>query len=268
MREHSESFDDHFGQARLFWNSVTAVEKMYIINALQFELSLVDEMKVKERMIQQLGKIHPLIEREVGRGMGLRDAEPLQLEELEDATAETSASGGLQKTSGLSQEEGQPQTPKTRKVAIIVVDGTSKEDVEMIKEKLKAEGATFEIVGPRFGELKGGTKPTKVLASSDSPKYDAVILPGGVDGAQEMMGKPKVQLYISEAFMHGKPVAAINEAVEVAKAAQMGKAIDGNAPDKGVFLSDDGNAEETVDAFVQGLAKHRFRNRDDAKVAA
>ena len=56
VRERSPSFEDHYGQARLFWNSQTAVEKHHIVKALQFELSKVETRKVRQRMIGQFGK--------------------------------------------------------------------------------------------------------------------------------------------------------------------------------------------------------------------
>ncbi len=42
VRQRSESFGDHYGQARLFWNSMTPPEKEHIVKALQFELSKVE----------------------------------------------------------------------------------------------------------------------------------------------------------------------------------------------------------------------------------
>jgi catalase len=42
VRRRSASFDDHFGQATLFWNSQGAAEKDHIVCAFQYELSKVE----------------------------------------------------------------------------------------------------------------------------------------------------------------------------------------------------------------------------------
>ena len=41
VRARSESFKDHFSQARLFWLSMTDIEKKHIIDAFSFELGKV-----------------------------------------------------------------------------------------------------------------------------------------------------------------------------------------------------------------------------------
>jgi catalase len=58
IRERSPSFEDHYGQATLFWNSQTPVEKQHIVKALQFELSKVETRKVRQRILEHLGKIN------------------------------------------------------------------------------------------------------------------------------------------------------------------------------------------------------------------
>ena len=46
VRQRSESFGDHYGQAKLFWNSMSGPEKEHIVKALQFELSLVETREI------------------------------------------------------------------------------------------------------------------------------------------------------------------------------------------------------------------------------
>ena len=56
VRQRSESFGDHYGQAKLFWNSMTPPEKEHIAKALQFELSKVETKDVRQRMLGHLRK--------------------------------------------------------------------------------------------------------------------------------------------------------------------------------------------------------------------
>jgi catalase len=48
IRQNPVSFDDHFSQVRLFWSSMTQVEKEHIVRAYTFELGKCYEQTIKE----------------------------------------------------------------------------------------------------------------------------------------------------------------------------------------------------------------------------
>src|SRR5690606_28070748 len=54
IRQRSKSFQDHFSQARMFWNSMSPVEKKHIIEAAHFELGKVESKEVRHRMIYDI----------------------------------------------------------------------------------------------------------------------------------------------------------------------------------------------------------------------
>ena len=152
-RERSASFGDHYGQASLFWNSQTPMEKQHIVKALQFELSKVETRKVRQRMLGHLEKINDVLAAQVAKGIGEKTgatastshSNPLpgtsdtfsELELLEKATTPTTASGGLLKTKGLSMEKDQPNLTKGRKVAILVAAGVAVAEVGKMQSALK-----------------------------------------------------------------------------------------------------------------------------------
>ncbi len=276
VRVRSESFDDHYGQARLFWNSMTPVEKKHIIMALQFELSKVDTKEIRQRMLGQLAQINEVMAAEIGHALGekMKGASPngsmeMDMARLANATSPTSASGGLQQTSGLTQEADQPMTPKGRKVAILAAAGVAAADVQAIQDALKAEGAMGEVVGPHLGTLAGSdgqkdssVEATKTYANSGSVLFDAVFVPGGKQGATALQQNADALLFIHEAYKHGKPIGAINEGVDVIQASELGSLLgkEASAAEKGLFLTQK-EGKKTVTEFVQALAQHRFRNR-------
>lgn len=273
VRERSESFNDHYGQARLFWNSMSPVEKKHIIMALQFELSMVETKEVRQRMLGQLEQINAVLAAEVGYALGetvgkSENTGELNMDKLTNATSPTSASGRLEKTSGLSQESGQPQTPKGRKVAILAMPGIAAKDVDALQKALKAEGAQSNVVGPRLGALSTGNGSGEVIATktydnSSAVLFDAVFVPGGKEGAAALQENADAMVFIQNAYKHGKPIGAVAEGVDVVMASAVAKVIDeSNAADKGVFLSKKAN-KESMNTFVQALAHHRFRNRDE-----
>ena len=86
IRERSPSFEDHYGQATLFWNSQTPVEKQHIVKALQFELSKVETRKVRQRMLGHLEKINDVLAAQVAKGIGekaARDPAQTKVQDLE-----------------------------------------------------------------------------------------------------------------------------------------------------------------------------------------
>src|SRR5699024_4592341 len=51
VRARSGSFEDHFSQARMFWNSMSPPEKQHIIEAFSFELGKCKEMVVRQNAV-------------------------------------------------------------------------------------------------------------------------------------------------------------------------------------------------------------------------
>ena len=281
VRERSESFGDHYGQARLFWNSMAPHEKEHIVKALQFELSKVETKEVRVRMLGNLAKINEVMAAQIGKALGETlpgaKAEPggtadsaEETKALADATSATSASGGLQKASGLTQASGQPTSAKARKAAILVAPGVSSACVAAMQEKLMTEGAMGVVVGPHIGEIAGDSGPvtaTKTFANSSSVLFDAVYVPGGKSAAW-LQESGDARKFVDEAFKHGKPIAASGEGVELLKSAQIGVILAKGTPD-GVVVAENGNALSVADAFIQAVAHHRFPNRPEAaKIAS
>ncbi|KAJ4304333.1 hypothetical protein N0V88_001946 [Collariella sp. IMI 366227] len=56
VRALSPTFDDHWSQPRLFYNSLTPVEQQFLINAIRFETSHVKSATVKQNVLTQLNR--------------------------------------------------------------------------------------------------------------------------------------------------------------------------------------------------------------------
>ena len=230
VRERSKSFDDHYGQARLFWNSMTPPEKEHIVKALQFELSKVDTRAVRQRMLSHLVKINDVLGVQVAAALGEKvqsSHTPVKsggtadsLEEthaLADATSPTTASGGVQKSKALSME-GQPSSAKGRKVAILVEAGVDAAQVEAMQQALKAAGASSDIVGPHLGTISGkngaNVEAGKTFANSSPATYDAVYVPGGQSAAM-LKQKGDAHMFLAQTYKHAKAIAATGEGVDL-----------------------------------------------------
>ena len=272
IRARSESFGDHYGQARLFWNSMMPFEKEHIVKALSFELSMVETPEVRTRMLTNLAKINDQLAAQIGLAIGEEmpnsQGKPSgtadsasEIEVLANAESPTSASGGLQKTSGLTQAAGQPTMAKARKVAILTGKGSATKCVAAMMDALQKEGAMGVVVGPHIGEImgdEGSFTAKKTYGNAGSVLFDAVYVPGSTNiDALIMMGDARK--FLDEAFKHGKAIAASGEGVQLVEATEFARE-DSDAP--GVFLAPDGNALDVAAMFIEGVAKHRFRDRE------
>ena len=230
IRERSRSFDDHYGQARLFWNSMTPPEKEHIVKALQFELSMVETRAVRQRMLGQLAKINEVMAAQIGAALGEMvegaqvTAKPGgtsdsvdETQALANATSPTTASGGIQQSKALSMA-GQPAGAKARKVAILVEAGVDTTQVEAMQQALKTAGAKGEVVGPYLGPISGENGATveaiKTYANSSPATYDAVYVPGGKSVAM-LKHRGDAHVFVAQTYKHGKAIAATGEGVEL-----------------------------------------------------
>jgi catalase len=73
LRIRSESFADHYSQARQFYLSQTEVEQAHIAAALTFELSKVETLAIRARMVSHLLNIDEALGRKVADGLRLRE---------------------------------------------------------------------------------------------------------------------------------------------------------------------------------------------------
>jgi catalase len=244
VRERSKTFGDHYTQAALFYNSLTPLEQQHIGQALIFELGKVTDVKIQKLILEHLAKIDETLAATIATKLGM-DAPKGQ------------PAGRAGKTKGLSQHEGPKDSIKGRKVAILAADGVAAGDTKQLEAALKKEGATADIVAPHLGELKGGLKVDKSLATTDSVMYDAVYVPGGKESVAMLMGDYEARHFVSDAYNHGKAIATSAEGNELLQALGI-KDAPGVVNDK----SSGGLSK----SFIDSISQHRHWNRPKLKM--
>ena len=115
VRERSATFADHYSQARLFWRSMTAPEQRHIVNAFTFELSKVETIAVRTRMLGHLD----VIERE----LGARVADAMGMVGMADEIKPAVAPRDLPPSPALSLLGKAPETIRGRTLGVLVGDG-------------------------------------------------------------------------------------------------------------------------------------------------
>lgn len=308
VRQRSPSFGDHYGQAKLFWNSMTGPEKEHIVKALQFELGKVETREIRQRMLAHLVKINDRLANQVAIALGEmslpEDVDPAatigsdghkmakpdgtadstaETAVLADAISPTTASGGLQRTSGLSMVDNPLNTGlvKSRKIAILAADGVSAQQVKALKEAAQKVGAMGKVVGPHLGTLTSaddagaGVEVDFTYATSASIMFDAVFVPGGAKSLATLLKMGDALEFVDEAFKHAKPIGASGEGVQLLAASQFGR-LSGLQPDAttgpgakalaGVVISKD--ATEAAQKLVEAMGQHRFWGRTAAEMVS
>ena len=104
-----------------------------------------------------------------------------------------------------------------KKVAILATHGFEQSELETPRDRLKAAGATVEVISLAAGEIKGWDmkdwgRPVKVDKTLDQVKasdYDALVLPGGQINPDLLRVEPKALDFIKQIFDAKKIVAAV-----------------------------------------------------------
>ncbi|MCC2641762.1 MAG: katE [Nitrospira sp.] len=243
IRERSKTFDDHYSQAALFYNSLTLTEQEHIRQALQFELGKVSRKSVQQRMIEHLAKVDGQLAMLVGNYLGVKAPQ-----------GQDSSKAG--KAKGLSQEEGPKDSIKSRKIAILAADGVSSAQLTRMETSLKEKGATAEVVAPHLGLLRSASSDQlridKALATAESVMYDALYIPGGKESVDQLLGDYEARHFVREAYNHGKAIAADEEGAALLKAV-------GIASAPGVLYEKQGS--DSASAFIEAISRHRHWNR-------
>ena len=206
LRIRSETFADHFSQARQFFISQTETEQNHIIDAFTFELSKVEKLAIRERMVAQLVNVDPGLAEKIANGLGLKS-----MPKAADAAKPTRQD--LKKSPALSIVLNGPKSFKGRKLGVLVTDGVDSEILNSLKSALQAEGAMLEIVAPKVGgvEASDGSwiEAAQKLDGGPSVLYDAVALLPSESGAQKLANDPAARDFVADAFAHRKFIACV-----------------------------------------------------------
>ena len=260
VRGKAERFADHYTQAKLFWNSQSAVEQQHIINAFRFELAKVQTPAVRERMVSGLMNVATELAEAVAAGLGLRALPaPMPKVQPDDITPEVSTSPAL----SLFARPGDGSI-SARRVALLVADGCRAQELKALADRLTAEGAVPRFVGPMLGPVAGadGDAIEVDLGLNIAPSvlFDAVVLPGGADAVSQLQADGRALEFIKDQYRHCKPLLALGEGTGLLRACGIDEALPDGQEDRGVIVG--GTATTTVDAFLEALAKHRHFDRE------
>ena len=209
VRERSESFADHYSQARQFYISQTQQEQGHIANALIFELSKVERSAIRARVVSHLLNIHAELAQKVKDGLGHQ-------EEVEPAKAARAPNTGLKPCDSLSIVKNGPKSFGGRKVGVLVTDGADRKVFDELKAELANEGADLEVIAPAIGGVKASDgsliEAQQKIGGGPSVLYDAVAVLTSQAGCQALLKNASAKDFVSDAFAHLKFIGYVEAA--------------------------------------------------------
>ncbi|WP_017902570.1 catalase HPII [Pseudomonas asplenii] len=249
IRQRSESFSDHFSQARLFFNSMSKPEKEHIIAAYSFELGKVEREHIRARQVNEiLANIDLELAARVAANLGLPAPQAGTVAPRETA---------LEQSPALSQANLLAGNIKTRKVAILAANGADGAAIEAVQKLLETEGARARLLGPTSAAITtAGGASLAVDASMEglpSVAFDAVYVPGGAESVKALGGNGVALHYLLEAYKHLKPIAVHGDAKALLEKLHL-------QADAGLVVGSDAKA---LKAFIAALAGHRVWEREE-----
>ncbi|MGE3596562.1 MAG: catalase, partial [Dehalococcoidia bacterium] len=284
VRQRSDRFDDHFGQATLFWNSMSPAEQEHIVLAFRFELGKVTTTHIRERVVDLLTNVDLNLAAMVAEGIGVppparddaagaRRQALARLRQGWETFGSTATPGeprpqGVDRSPALSMANTVKGNVKGRKVAIVVTDGVAVDAVAQVRETLLKAGAQSDIIATKLGPVQSASGAALTADNSfltmASVMYDGVFVPGGRASIDALRQNGDAIHFVAEAFKHGKPVGATGEGRDLLRAA----GIDGasGTADQGVVLSENGDAATAAHQFVDALGQHRFFMRKQVAI--
>jgi catalase len=266
VRGRSDSFADHFTQARLFFNSQSEPEKQHIISAYSFELSKVNSVEIRTRYVAILQQIEPELAQKVGENLGIKP--PTQLDERTIQFAKhnhpnypitPSKKPEVLKSAALSMaiQPGEG-TIATRKVAFLVADGVSKASVDQMKAALEKEGAMAVLISTKVGPLRfkeGGTEEIQFTYQTEaSVCYDAFYTPEG-DSVSKLQDEPDYIQFINEGYRHCKAIAFAKGAEGLLNQTY----IKTDKEDPGLIIE---SKNDLTQGFIHAMKGHRVWERE------
>jgi len=208
IRKRSDTFADHYSQARLFFHSMTPTEQTHIVSAFAFELGKVETKAIRTRMLGHLAIIDADLHAQVADALGMKG----QSDQITPAVTPRD----LAASPALSILGKAPATLAGRKIGVLLTDGFDASLLAELRNSAKKEKATLFVIAPKVGGATDseGTlvEADGALSASASVFYDAVVILASEAGAADLATQACAIDWTANAFAHLKVIGHTAEA--------------------------------------------------------
>ncbi len=231
VRARSESFKDHFSQAKLFLNSMSETERQHIYDALSFELGKCD-MEIRENAIYKLLN-------KIDRDMTEYVADKVGVE----APSEVEESTYSKRSPALSMENTEFSL-ETRTVGVMLTPDVAEQTLKETKSKLEEQGLQVTFISDKIYKI-GDITLDETFDTVHCVLFDSMILLKG----EEKPPAPVIE-NLEIAYKHKK---AIGYGIDSGDIFDM---LSFTKEDKGVA-----DIEQDLDGFLAAVKGHRVWDR-------
>ena len=137
----SESFTDFFSQPRLFWNSLSHIERQDLINCFVFHLGKVKSKSVRQQNAEMWANVDEQMAMTIADRIGVDPPKATQV-----PVTKSSPSISLANT---------PHLADTQRVAVLIGDGFNGHEVKSVLDYLRKNKVFVHTVSDRLGTVTG-----------------------------------------------------------------------------------------------------------------
>jgi catalase len=240
VRQSPGSFSDHYSQAAMFWQSMTAVEQAHIVEAFSFELGKCTLPEIRERTLGVLANVDAGLAATVAGELGM-------------AAPKGRPPKNITASPALSMVALEPGPIAGRVVGVVASATSDLAGIARLRRALAAEGAVLRVIaeqGGTLGEGRNAQLVERTFLTTRSIEFDAVLV---ASGATEV-ADPRLNVLLQEAYRHCKAVGAWGDGETVLAAA----GLDPAAP--GIVRAKKADADYAP-LLIEALGRHRAWDR-------
>ena len=248
QRKRSETFSDHYSQARMLFRSLAEPEQRHVVSAFAFELAHVETKAIRLRMLGHLTIIDPALHDGVAAALGMT--------EKADVITPAVTPRDLPPSPALSLLSKAPMTLQGRKIGVLIADGFDAALLAALRRSAKAEKVVLAVIAPKVG---GATASDGTLVEADFPLsaapsvfFDTTVILVSKQGAEALATQAAAVAWVGDAFAHLKVIGHTTAAQPLLDRA-------GVMPDAGLIPLANHNA---VSKFIAAAKQGRIWDRE------
>lgn len=238
----SDSFYDFFSQPRLFWNSLSDVEKKDLIDSFSYHLGKVNSPSVRQQNVEMWAKVDKEMATIIADNIGVEHPK-----------------GSHVPVTSVSPSLSQMNTPHyayTQRVGVLIGNGFHDEEVRNVLDFLKVNGVFMDIISEKLGTVVGvggaKIKVNKTFLTTYPVLYDSIYVVGGKVAINQENFTQNIKDFIHEQYKHYKPIGVAETGERYMKRSKKNNFA-------GVIFA--ANNPEFGKDFVSAISQQRFWNR-------
>ena len=240
IRGRSESFNDFYSQPRIFWNSLTPIEKEHVIEAFSYQLGKVRSKSVRQQNIDLLVNVDTELASIVADNIGI--------------SRPTGTHVPISTSYPSLSQSSTPKYAATQKVGVLIGNGFNGNEVTSVIDALQRNGVFVDIVSDKLGTVTGADgitlKANKTFITTSPYLFDTLYVVGGRSNNTQF--DAYMNKFVRDAYEHFKPIGVATTGQDYIRGT------DRNNLSGVIFAANNPNFNQE---FIQAITQMRFWDR-------